>query len=390
MWSFSRASSTWSQDADGIFYSVESNVPRLNSGGLALEIGSTNLLLHNRTLSNAAWIKEATTITKNAVGIDGSANSATTLTAYTASIPADVYQHVDISTGNYYVTGSIFIRKTTSATTHPRFYFTLWTADWSVYYQADWIINTDTGSATAVPSHIPIGTCVVEDFGQFWRVSIIHSSAGAYARATLWIRTAASSDGVTAQSGLTGSCVVDAPQIDLGRSRATTPIMTTTAVVTRPNEFTTCSFAQWGATQNYTIFIEIEGHQATGAANEILSMYSAAANRVRIYKNDLNQVAIYTNINSSPSTTTFTVNNPLSGVKIAVSVSRAALTVIKSVNGTNPTNALSSAAFYTDITTIGIGRDQAGSNPPPQSMTVKRIEFWPRAMTGAELAALTA
>ena len=79
---------------DGLIASVASGIPRLDyytSGGvtgcpaLLVEPAATNLALHSRDLSNAVWSGTNVTRVKNAVGADGVASGATTLTATAAS-----------------------------------------------------------------------------------------------------------------------------------------------------------------------------------------------------------------------------------------------------------------------------------------------------------------
>jgi hypothetical protein len=74
--------------------SVASGVPRLDyytSGGTAgcpallVEAAATNLALHSRDLTNAVWSGTTVTTAKNAVGADGVASGATTITATAAS-----------------------------------------------------------------------------------------------------------------------------------------------------------------------------------------------------------------------------------------------------------------------------------------------------------------
>jgi hypothetical protein len=50
-----------------------------------VEPAATNLALHSRDLSNVVWVKTSITAAKNAVGADGTASGATTLTATAAS-----------------------------------------------------------------------------------------------------------------------------------------------------------------------------------------------------------------------------------------------------------------------------------------------------------------
>lgn len=69
----------------GLVTQVEINEPGFESEGCLLEGSSTNEALHNRDFTNAAHIKINITALKDAVGADGVANSASTLTATAAN-----------------------------------------------------------------------------------------------------------------------------------------------------------------------------------------------------------------------------------------------------------------------------------------------------------------
>jgi len=77
-------------NAQGLIETVADNVPRLDYpiGGIAngcpsllVESSSENLALHSRDLTNIVWVATNITPVKNAVGADGVASGATTLTA---------------------------------------------------------------------------------------------------------------------------------------------------------------------------------------------------------------------------------------------------------------------------------------------------------------------
>ena len=85
---FTRASSGTYFDATGTLQTAASNVPRLDynpatlaARGYLAEEARTNDALWNRDLTNAAWVKVTATAAKNQTGIDGAANSASSLTA---------------------------------------------------------------------------------------------------------------------------------------------------------------------------------------------------------------------------------------------------------------------------------------------------------------------
>ena len=78
-------------NANGLIESVASGIPRLDyplGGGcpaLLVEPSAQNLALHSRDLTNAVWSGTTVTTAKNAVGADGVASGATTITATAAS-----------------------------------------------------------------------------------------------------------------------------------------------------------------------------------------------------------------------------------------------------------------------------------------------------------------
>lgn len=85
---FTRASGGTYFGSDGLLKTAANNEPRFDHNpltgvprGLLVEGQRTNLLLWNRDLTNAAWMKTNMTVAKSAVGIDGVANSASRLTA---------------------------------------------------------------------------------------------------------------------------------------------------------------------------------------------------------------------------------------------------------------------------------------------------------------------
>ncbi len=86
-----RATTATRVNASGLVESVASGIPRLDyplGGGcpaLLVEAAATNLALHSRDLSNVVWVKTSITAAKNAVGADGTASGATTLTATAVS-----------------------------------------------------------------------------------------------------------------------------------------------------------------------------------------------------------------------------------------------------------------------------------------------------------------
>ena len=71
------------------------NVARRTDRGLLIEETRTNVVLHNRDLTNAAWVKTNMTAVKDQTGVDGVANSASKITATAAN--ATVLQTITLT-----------------------------------------------------------------------------------------------------------------------------------------------------------------------------------------------------------------------------------------------------------------------------------------------------
>ncbi len=85
---FARGSSAWCMKADYTWVERSSGQPRVSVGetgqtqlGVMMERATTNLVLRNRDLSDAAWSKSSVTCAQTATGVTGVANSASTCTA---------------------------------------------------------------------------------------------------------------------------------------------------------------------------------------------------------------------------------------------------------------------------------------------------------------------
>jgi hypothetical protein len=86
---FTRASAGTYFNSSGVLQTSATDVARFDNTeitgtsplGLLIEEARTNVVLWNRDLTNAAWTASSVTVAKTATGIDGVANSASTLTA---------------------------------------------------------------------------------------------------------------------------------------------------------------------------------------------------------------------------------------------------------------------------------------------------------------------
>jgi hypothetical protein len=116
---FTRGSNGNYFDDVGILQSAGNNVPRFDhspispftSLGFLSELQSTNICLHSGDLSDAAWVKTNTSGVKDATGIDGVTNSASTLTANAAN--GTCLQTVTIASDEF--TYSVYVKRKTGS-----------------------------------------------------------------------------------------------------------------------------------------------------------------------------------------------------------------------------------------------------------------------------------
>lgn len=80
-YTITRASVKYCAGLDGVWNQVASGLGCLSNQGYLIEEARTNNALWSRDMTNAAWVKVTVTTALDAVGIDGTANSATTITA---------------------------------------------------------------------------------------------------------------------------------------------------------------------------------------------------------------------------------------------------------------------------------------------------------------------
>lgn len=195
---FTRASSGTYYDSAGVLQTASTNVPRITYDpatlvlrGLLIEEARTNLCLHSRDLTNAAWAKTNVTAAKDQTGIDAAANSASKITATAGNgtcLQSVVSASAARSTTAYVkrITGSGVIEMTQDGGT-----------TWApVTVTASW---TRVGPATATVTNPQIGFRIVTS-GDAIAVDAVQLEAGAFA--TSYIQTTSAAVTRAADSGI--------------------------------------------------------------------------------------------------------------------------------------------------------------------------------------------
>ena len=342
-----RATTATRVNASGNIEVVASGIPRLDyfaSGGvvgcpaLLVEPSAQNLALHSRDLTNAVWSGTTVTTAKNAVGADGVASGATTITATAAS--GTVLQALSHASQSRVfsayirrVTGTGAIQLTTNGGTN-------------------WTTVTISSLYTQV-------AC----------------AAQTVASGTIGIRLAVSGDVIE----------VDFTQGEVGPV-ATSPIpTTTTAPVTRNADVISVSTVSGCIGQSEgTIYTELDFSRAIASIAIIVGNSSNENFRIR---KAANFGVLVQAVNTSGATTLFTSSAASAGIyKIAFgykngdyAMSVNGATVLTSNNSTNfPVNGLS---------IISLGETIGGV--PYFNDRIRSVALYTTRLTNAELAFIT-
>jgi hypothetical protein len=351
---FSRASSATYVDADGLIKSATAGQARFDhspttgeSLGLLVEEARTNLLLHNRTLTDAAWVTSNVTAAKDQVGVDGVASSASKITASGAN-------------------GTILQTITSASAARAT----------SAYVKR----ITGTGAIE-----------MTQDNGTTWTAITVTNA---------WTRVAIPSATVT--NPVVGFRIVvnnDAIAVDYVQCESGTfigsAIETTSATVTRSADvaqITGANFSSWYNQDASTIYSEarfvgatIAGQygsvwsfaNGTGFNNFLLGRFQDGVGFNAWDENDAVAITYSESMASGPS------------YKTAASYSQAGTVINKSLalNGFVRADAPSSVT-YNAHNTFNIGKSR--NNVFPLVGTISRLTYWPTRLSDATLQALTA
>jgi len=296
-------------------------IPAANLLGFRREASATNNLLHSRDLSNAAWsTKTNITAAKTATGLDGIANTATTLTATAAD--AIILQPITLASAAR--CASAYVKRRTGTGTIS------FTQDGTNWTDITAQINSSTWSIVQITS------------------TLANPSVG--------FKISTSGDAID----------VDCVQNEAG-SVATSPIVTTTATVTRNSDSLTYQTASnWSDTAG-TAFVEVAPLAYSGGA------IGSATNGLLLSTSNSGATAYDgTNSANGPSGT------PGSSEKLAFRWGGSAMTV--SSGGVIGTPGTYDGGM--GLSSIEVGSSAAGF--------FKNAAIYNYAMTDAELRAVTA
>lgn len=238
LFTYSSPSTKYVRNASGLYVSGTTMRCEFDAAGAALglliEEQRTNVVLHNRDLTNAAWTKSNVTAAKDQTGIDGVANSASSITATAGN--GTCLQAITLASSARYQTA--FVKRITGSG--------------AVEMTMD---NGSTWTAVTVTS-------------AWTRVSIPTQTL---ANPTVGFRIVTNGDAVA----------IDFVQNENGAFE-TSPIATTTASVTRAADTISLAKAAFPLGSSYSMYADATV-QAIGATRSVMSLANGANNEIYMF-----------------------------------------------------------------------------------------------------------
>lgn len=234
---FTRASIATYVDAAGTVATAAIDEPRdaHHVAGVLLprliEGAATNVALQSNDLTQPPWSGAATTA-RDAVGIDGTPNSATTVTDDSALGFENRSQNIDVPDDGATHAAQIWIAKDNDETRFPQVGATLTGGGSAVQRRAS--LNTKTGEFVAANS-LGTGTLAVSAIGNWWVIDVAltnNSSGNTIFQVTVYAAARSLIAGPDTVAAV-GAVVVGHVQVELNRTICSSPIFTTTGPVSR-------------------------------------------------------------------------------------------------------------------------------------------------------------
>ena len=347
--SFTRAANTATFFGSNLLLqTANANIPRFDYNpltgalnGLLIEQASTNVAIQNRDRTNAAWVKVTTTAALDQTGIDGTANSASSLTA-TGGNATTLQTVVHVSSTDTY---SVYIKRITGT--------------------GEIDISTDGTTWTNVTAQI--------NSSSYSRVTITQA---AVVNPAFGIRIVTNGDKIA----------VDYSQLEV-LGFATSPIATTTVAVARNADVATILVSKFPYNQNLgTLFVQSIPNWPVN--NTVRWALISPDNGFNYYP------AITTNGGGfnirADSGTVFAGNSQptVQGTlyKVAAAFQSGDQAVASNGGNLATGNTVIPGAFNTPMTAFDLGFDYTYA---PASQWLQQVKYWPQRLPNQQLIQMT-
>lgn len=384
---FERAGDATYVDSAGLLRTASDDIPRhaydpatSESLGTLIEESRENELINSRDLTAGSWTTIGSpTTAKDAVGIDGVANSACTLTDTNAAVREGKRREITIPDDSNTHASSCFFKKTTATTNYPAIGVQLFGG---TTVTSQWLVDTDNGTLVGRNTNSGTIDSYVEDWGDFWRVVAIATNNGSGNTGLRYdIFPAVNTDGSSVWDNTSiGSVVYDYGQIELDTDFASSPIENAGTTTTRPADVATGTIGSELNSSSFGLFVSARtGYDQDCVVYQIDD--DTEDERVRIARVSGNITVIVTaggveqaniDLGAVADNTAFTVSIGLEEDSLGASLD----------GGTIITD--SSVTMPSGIDVRRVGQDTTGSY---WNSTVKRVALYPTRGTNAEIVA---
>lgn len=387
---FTRALNTATYfNSAGLLTTANANVPRfdydpvtLAPRGLLIEEARTNTLLQSRDMTQAAWVKTDVTPTRNQVGIDGVANTATLLTEGSAGTGITSQDGSAVTAGSTITASFVLKRGNTD-------WVRVGATGGGFTNGGEGWFNLSTG-AKGTSNNRGTGTITSTTITQladgWYRCTVTTLPDATYTVPKLFVMSATANGSATRVSGAT--YIVDCAQLEVG-AFATSYIPTTGASATRNADVATMTgtnFSSWYNATTGSLFVEFDRPAISSvslAYNQIITAISGAT--------AVSEGLIFLCGSGTPAQQRFDV--------YTTSVSQAQISLGSGTAGTIYKSAAAFAANDFSAASNGVlgTPDTSGNMPTVDRLIIgqsgvahiRRIAYYPRRLSNAELQAIT-
>ena len=364
---FTRASSATFVGSNGLIQSATTNTPRfdydpvtLAAKGLLIEEQRTNLLTYSEQFDNAAWVNNGGTVTANALVAPDGSTTADYLVRSTSSVDGR-YQVITAGTSGV-VTASAYIKKDTSPQSLIWLYDATAVAE-RIFATVTWSGSTPVVTATTGTAATP------QDAGNgWWRIAITSTALTGANTNRLYLLPAYTAASNGQQTAFWGA------QLEQG-AFSTSYIPTVASQVTRSADVALINtLSPWFNSAQGTLYAE---YSAATSNRYIFAIKGAAytTDQILLWTN-----GAYTNPDGLLSNTNLAAKRAISYEVNNLSMSTNGGAV---ASDTSVTNGWSGAA----TAVLGASDSTGGSC---MNGYIRRITYYPRRLSNAELQAITA
>jgi len=379
---FTRASSATFTGSNGLIQSATTNTPRfdydpvtLAAKGLLIEEQRVNLLTYSEQLDNAAW-----SLTASAVTISPDATTSPDGTVNADKIVSTVATSYGPRTPNFTGTAAAYTISVYAKAAGFNYVKLVWSSSLNATDYA--VFNLSTGTVTGGV----YTSATISNQGNGWyRCTLTSTLAAATSYGSVWM-----SDGtLTRSSGVAGDGTSGifawGAQVELG-AFATSYIPTVASQVTRSADVASVNtLSPWYNATEGTLYASVSGFSVGPISSALASITDnpTASNWILISGLSTTAAGVVSGGASQANLTSLPSVSSGGSVAIAYKANDFAAVVN---GGTVATDVSGSVPSSVSVLRIG----GFGSNPGPLNGHLRRITYYPRRLSNAELQAITA